>query len=47
MVNLLLLILFLIGAISIIRRLPGGCEGDCQQGKFPCNCKLKEINVRK
>lgn len=38
----LLLILLVAGiAISIVRRLPGGCSGDCNQGRRECNCKGK------
>lgn len=22
-----------------VKQLPGGCTGDCNQGRRPCNCK--------
>lgn len=39
--NLLILIIVVAVAISIVRRLPGGCSGDCNQGRSECNCKGK------
>jgi len=37
--NLLIILIVVVIAISIIRRLPGGCSGDCNQGRRPCNCR--------
>lgn len=39
--NLLILLVVIAVAISIVRRLPGGCSGDCYQGRRECNCKGK------
>jgi hypothetical protein len=41
MSTILILLLIIFIAISIQRRLPGGCSGDCDQGRRPCNCKNK------
>jgi len=39
--NLLILLIVIVVAVSIVRRLPGGCSGDCNQGRRECNCKGK------
>ena len=40
--NLLILLIFIVIAVSIVRRLPGkGCSGDCNQGRRECNCRSK------
>jgi hypothetical protein len=29
----------LVGIVWAIKKLPGGCQGDCRQGRDRCNCK--------
>jgi len=28
--------------VFLVSKLPGGCSGDCQQGRKPCDCKEKK-----
>lgn len=27
--------------VVVLRFVPGGCSGDCEQGRKPCNCGNK------
>jgi hypothetical protein len=38
MINLLIILVVVAIAVSIVRRLPGGCQEDCNQGR---NCNGK------
>lgn len=40
----LILLVFVIGMMFIISKkyLGQGCNGDCNQGRLPCNCKGEE-----
>jgi hypothetical protein len=31
----------LVAVAWAVRKLPGGCWGDCQQGRRPCDCNNK------
>jgi len=33
-----LLILAAVVCIYVVAKLPGGCSGDCRQGRLPCKC---------
>ncbi len=40
MINLLIILVVVAIAVSIVRRLPGGCQRDCNQGRN-CDCQDK------
>jgi len=29
----------LVAVVYVVKKLPGGCWGDCYQGRRSCNCK--------
>ena len=31
----------LVAIVWLVQKLPGGCSGDCRQGRDPCNCNNK------
>jgi len=31
----------LVAVVYLVRKLPGGCFGDCRQGRDPCDCNNK------
>jgi len=35
----------LVAIVWIVRKLPGGCFGDCRQGRDKCNQMCKEENA--
>lgn len=39
MIELVLTVLVLAVILTAVNKLPGGCTGDCRQGRDPCNCK--------
>jgi hypothetical protein len=34
-----------VAIVYLVRKLPGGCFGDCRQGRVQCNQKCKEENA--
>ena len=48
--NELAFILALLGVavlVAAVAMLPGGCKGDCEQGREPCNCDEENITPPK
>jgi hypothetical protein len=35
----------LVAVVYLVRKLPGGCVGDCRQGRDKCNQTCKEENA--
>lgn len=35
----------LIAVIYVVKKLPGGCWGECQQGRNSCNQECKDKNA--
>jgi hypothetical protein len=35
----------LVAVVYLVRKLPGGCFGDCRQGRDKCNRGCKEENA--
>jgi hypothetical protein len=31
----------LVAIAYLVKKLPGGCSGECRQGRDPCNCNNK------
>ena len=45
MSNTIAFILALLGValmVFVVSKLPGGCAGDCRQGRDKCNCKKEK-----
>jgi hypothetical protein len=34
-----------VAVVYLVRKLPGGCFGDCRQGRVRCNQKCKDQNA--
>ena len=39
---IIIILAIFIGVCYIVYKLPGGCHGNCEQGRKQCDCKDKE-----
>lgn len=39
MTGLIITVLLLAAVLVFVNKLPGGCSGNCRQGRLECDCK--------